>query len=89
MRRGFWSLSRRGCFLPNLEEAEAIAGSADPQTAITMLGKSFPTVALKGGPSGAWVTSGDGILHGSARPCRSSIPRAPAMPSMPASCMPG
>ncbi len=55
-------------FLPNLEEAEAITGSADPQVAITMLGKSFPTVALKGGPSGAWVTSGDGILHGPAKP---------------------
>jgi sugar/nucleoside kinase (ribokinase family) len=54
-------------FLPNLEEAEAITGSADPQAAITMLGKSFATVALKGGPSGAWVVSGGGILHSSAK----------------------
>jgi sugar/nucleoside kinase (ribokinase family) len=50
-------------FLPNLEEAEAITGSSDPQTAIRILGKTFPLVALKGGDRGAWATSGDDVIH--------------------------
>lgn len=50
-------------FLPNLEEAEAITGSADPETAIRMLSQSFPAVALKGGAQGAWTMTAGQILH--------------------------
>lgn len=50
-------------FLPNLEEAEAITGSSDPQVAIRKLSLAFPTVALKGGDRGAWLVSKGGLLH--------------------------
>ncbi|MGV8938681.1 MAG: carbohydrate kinase family protein [Allorhizobium sp.] len=50
-------------FLPNQEEAEAITGSADPETALRALSQAFPCVALKGGANGAWATSGETILH--------------------------
>ncbi|AXV18119.1 ribokinase (plasmid) [Neorhizobium sp. SOG26] len=50
-------------FLPNLEEAEAITGSADPQAAIGKLAQAFPMVALKGGAQGAWLMSQDKLTH--------------------------
>ncbi|KGD98226.1 PfkB family carbohydrate kinase [Rhizobium sp. YS-1r] len=50
-------------FLPNLEEAEAITGSADPQVAIRKLSLAFPLVVLKGGAEGAWVMSSGRMLH--------------------------
>ena len=50
-------------FFPNLEEAEAITGSADPESAIKLLARTFPIVALKGGDRGAWVASGDVLIH--------------------------
>ncbi|MBP2551610.1 sugar/nucleoside kinase (ribokinase family) [Neorhizobium galegae] len=50
-------------FLPNLEEAEAITGSPDPEMALRMLKSTFPIVVLKGGASGAWAASGDVLLH--------------------------
>lgn len=50
-------------FLPNLEEAEAITGLAEPEAAIGALAKAFPVVALKGGAQGAWVSSTGGLHH--------------------------
>ncbi|MGK6314417.1 carbohydrate kinase family protein [Neorhizobium sp. DT-125] len=50
-------------FLPNLEEAEAITGSADPTVAIRKLSPAFPLVVLKGGAEGAWVMSDGRTLH--------------------------
>lgn len=50
-------------FLPNLEEAEAITGHSEPETAIRALAAAFPIVALKGGAEGAWVSSAAGIYH--------------------------
>jgi len=50
-------------FLPNLEEAEAITGSADPQVAIRKLSLAFPAVALKGGAEGAWLMSKGRMVH--------------------------
>jgi sugar/nucleoside kinase (ribokinase family) len=55
-------------FLPNLEESEAITGSSDPERAIRILEKTFLTVALKGGDRGAWVASGDTLVHQPAKP---------------------
>lgn len=45
-------------FLPNLEEAEAITGHADPDAALATLAAHFPLVALKLGPTGAMLASG-------------------------------
>jgi len=50
-------------FLPNLEEAEAITGSADPEVAIRKLSLAFPMVLLKGGAEGAWLMSNGRMLH--------------------------
>ena len=50
-------------FLPNLEEAEAITGHSDPETAIRALAEAFAVVALKGGAQGAWVSSRMGLQH--------------------------
>lgn len=50
-------------FLPNLEEAEAITGSADPQVAIRKLSLAFPLVVVKGGAEGAWTMSNGRMLH--------------------------
>lgn len=50
-------------FLPNLEEAEAITGSADAETALRALSETFPQVALKGGAQGAWTMSDGAVLH--------------------------
>lgn len=47
-------------FLPNLEEAEAITGQADPQGAANILRAYFPVVAVKAGPHGAYV-EGEGF----------------------------
>ncbi|EMS97667.1 putative carbohydrate kinase [Agrobacterium tumefaciens str. Cherry 2E-2-2] len=54
-------------FLPNLEEAEAITGHADPEAALTALSGAFPVVALKGGAQGAWVSSRAGYHHAAAK----------------------
>lgn len=54
-------------FLPNLEEAEAITGHADPEAALTALSGAFPVVALKGGAQGAWVSSRAGLHHAAAK----------------------
>ncbi len=54
-------------FLPNLEEAEAITGHSEPETAIRRLAEAFPMVALKGGAEGAWVSSAAGIQHKAAQ----------------------
>ncbi|UXT19290.1 MULTISPECIES: carbohydrate kinase family protein [Agrobacterium tumefaciens complex] len=54
-------------FLPNLEEAEAITGHADPEAALTALSGAFPVVALKGGAQGAWVFSPAGFHHAAAK----------------------
>jgi Sugar kinases, ribokinase family len=43
-------------FLPNMEEAEALTGSSDPQTALTELARHFPLVALKLGGEGAMLS---------------------------------
>lgn len=50
-------------FLPNLEEAIAITGSADPEKALRLLGDAFPRVALKAGAEGGWVVSDGRVLH--------------------------
>ena len=50
-------------FMPNLEEAEAITASADPQAAIRKLSLAFSTVVVKGGAKGAWAMSNDQVLH--------------------------
>lgn len=50
-------------FLPNLEEAEAITGSADPIVAIRKLSLAFPLVVLKGGAAGAWAVAKGDLLH--------------------------
>jgi sugar/nucleoside kinase (ribokinase family) len=50
-------------FLPNMEEASAITGSADPLVAIRKLRQSFPHVALKGGADGAWLLADTEVLH--------------------------
>jgi len=50
-------------FLPNLEEAEAITGSSEPEVAIRKLSLAFPAVALKGGAEGAWLMSKGRIIH--------------------------
>jgi sugar/nucleoside kinase (ribokinase family) len=42
-------------FLPNLEEAEALTGLADPQAALAQLASHFPVVALKLGGEGAML----------------------------------
>ncbi|MHC2071383.1 carbohydrate kinase family protein [Agrobacterium tumefaciens] len=54
-------------FLPNLEEAEAITGHSDPESAARALSGSFPVVALKGGAEGAWVSSQTGLHHAAAK----------------------
>lgn len=54
-------------FLPNLEEAEAITGHANPEAALTALSEAFPVVALKGGAQGAWVSSRAGFHHTAAK----------------------
>lgn len=54
-------------FLPNLEEAEAITGKADPREAIDALSSAFPVVALKGGAQGAWLSSDRNVFHAAAR----------------------
>ncbi|MGV1987231.1 carbohydrate kinase family protein [Agrobacterium sp. 22-221-1] len=54
-------------FLPNLEEAEAITGHANPEAALTALSGAFPVVALKGGAQGAWVSSRAGFHHAAAK----------------------
>jgi sugar/nucleoside kinase (ribokinase family) len=54
-------------FLPNLEEAEAITGHADPEAALTALSGAFPVVALKSGAQGAWVSSRAGFHHAAAK----------------------
>ncbi len=53
-------------FLPNLEEAEAITGNADPEAAIRHLSATFPIVALKGGARGAWMISHGRMVHADA-----------------------
>lgn len=55
-------------FLPNMEEATAIAGSADPLAAIRLLKTAFPLVALKGGADGAWLMADADVLHAPAEP---------------------
>jgi sugar/nucleoside kinase (ribokinase family) len=50
-------------FLPNLEEAYAITGERDPTEALEKLAEAFPVVALKGGAAGAWMLSGDQLIH--------------------------
>lgn len=50
-------------FLPNREEARAITGSDEPETALNRLGDVFPVVALKGGADGAWLRTLGHNLH--------------------------
>lgn len=76
-------------FLPNLEEAEAITGKADPREAIDALSSAFPVVALKGGAQGHGCHR---IAMFSTRPpatFRSSTRPAPVTLSMLASLTPG
>lgn len=54
-------------FLPNLEEAEAITGLADPEAALGKLGETFPLVVLKGGAGGAWLAREGQVLHAPAQ----------------------
>ena len=44
-------------FLPNLEEAEALTGLADPAAALAQLASEFPIVALKCGGEGAMLAA--------------------------------
>ncbi|KQR29957.1 ribokinase [Rhizobium sp. Leaf155] len=50
-------------FLPNLEEAAAITSHEAPDAAIRKLSEAFPTVALKVGGAGAWISSDGSIWH--------------------------
>ncbi|MDV3253662.1 carbohydrate kinase family protein [Devosia sp. BK] len=45
-------------FLPNMEEAEALTGEADPEAALAILGRHFPLVVLKRGAEGGILASG-------------------------------
>ncbi|AVH44831.1 carbohydrate kinase [Agrobacterium tumefaciens] len=54
-------------FLPNLEEAEAITGHANPEAALTALSGAFLVVALKGGAQGAWISSPAGFHYAAAK----------------------
>lgn len=44
-------------FLPNMEEAEALTGQADPEAALAVLRRHFSIVALKRGSEGAILAS--------------------------------
>jgi sugar/nucleoside kinase (ribokinase family) len=44
-------------FLPNLEEAEALTGLAEPGAALAQLASEFPIVALKCGGEGAMLAA--------------------------------
>jgi len=46
-------------FLPNLEEAFAIANTHDPERALDLLSDHFPLVVLKKGPDGAILADGE------------------------------
>lgn len=50
-------------FLPNMEEAEALTGEADPQAALAVLQRHFPVVALKCGGEGAILARDDRTIH--------------------------
>lgn len=54
-------------FLPNLEEATAITGHEGPDAALKKLAKIFPTVALKVGGAGAWISSNGKLWHAPAQ----------------------
>ena len=49
-------------FLPNVEEAEALTGHADPEAALAVLRRHFPIVALKRGGEGAILAAGDDTI---------------------------
>lgn len=50
-------------FLPNMEEAEALTGHAEPEAALAELQKHFPIVALKCGGDGALLAAGGATLR--------------------------
>ena len=50
-------------FLPNMEEAEALTGKADPDAALAILRRHFPIVALKRGGEGAILASGSETIQ--------------------------
>ena len=49
-------------FLPNMEEAEALTGKSDPDTALALLGRHFPVVALKRGGAGAVLAASGEVI---------------------------
>ena len=49
-------------FLPNMEEAEALTGNANPDAALAVLRRHFPIVVLKRGGEGAILTMGETII---------------------------
>ena len=49
-------------FLPNLEEASIVAGTAEPRRAIKFLAEHFPVLALKLGADGGMLSMGQEIL---------------------------
>ncbi len=53
-------------FLPNIEEAVAITGKADPAEALAVLAGHFPIVAMKCGKHGALLGAGDIRISASA-----------------------
>lgn len=50
-------------FLPNMEEAEALTGEADPEAALAVLRRHFPIVALKRGGEGAILAAGSETIQ--------------------------
>jgi len=50
-------------FLPNMEEAEALTGEANPDAAIAVLRRHFPIVALKRGGEGATLAASGTIMN--------------------------
>lgn len=50
-------------FLPNMEEAEALTGKANPDAALAVLRRHFPIVALKRGAEGAILAIGSETIR--------------------------
>lgn len=61
-------LRRADLFLPNETEACAIAGEADADTALTVLARRVPIVAIKLGARGAMARHGDTAVRADALP---------------------